>query len=48
LLSNDGLNVDGLERTWLRYVVGGLPEVVVAMDWTDGSCGPRIRKDRAV
>lgn len=35
LLSNDGLKVDGLERTWLRYVVGGLPEVVVAMDWTD-------------
>jgi hypothetical protein len=35
LLSSDGLNVDGLERTWLRYVVDGLPEVVVAMDWTD-------------
>ena len=35
LLSNDGLNVDGLERVWLRYVVGGLPEVTVAMDWTD-------------
>jgi len=35
LLSNDGRNVDGLERTWLRYVVVGLPEVVVAMEWTD-------------
>ena len=35
LLSNDGLKVDDLERIWLRYVVGGLPQLTVAMDWTD-------------
>jgi hypothetical protein len=35
LLSNDGLQIDGLERRWVRYVVGGLPELTVAMDWTD-------------
>jgi hypothetical protein len=35
LLSNEGLKVDDLERIWLRYVVGGLPELTVAMDWTD-------------
>ena len=35
LLSNDGLRVDDLERIWVRYVTGGLPEITVAMDWTD-------------
>jgi len=35
LLSNEGLKVDDLEKVWLRYVVGGLPELTVAMDWTD-------------
>ena len=35
LLSNDGLKVDDLERIWVRYVTGALPQITVAMDWTD-------------
>jgi hypothetical protein len=35
LLSNDCLKIDGLERVGVRYVVGGLSEFTVAMDWTD-------------
>ena len=35
LLSNDGLKLDDLERVVVRYVVGGLPELTVAIDWTD-------------
>ncbi|MCL2824576.1 MAG: IS4 family transposase [Polyangiaceae bacterium] len=34
LLSNDGLAMDALLRTWVRFIVGNRPEVVLAMDWT--------------
>jgi hypothetical protein len=35
LLSDDGVTIDGLERTWLRYVAGGPPKVVGSMDRTN-------------
>ena len=33
--SNTGVDVWALFASWVPYVVGGRPEVVVALDWTD-------------
>mgnify|MGYP002777811369 FL=1 len=35
LLSNSGLEMAALMALWTRYSIGGLKQVVVAMDWTD-------------
>jgi hypothetical protein len=34
-LSNTGVDVWKLFATWVPFVIGGRPEVVVALDWTD-------------
>jgi transposase len=35
LLSNDGIDIDGLLPHWIRYVAGSRTDIKVAMDWTD-------------
>ncbi len=35
LLSNENVTVGAFARTWVRFVVGPRPEVVVALDWTE-------------
>jgi hypothetical protein len=35
LLSNENVTVWGFARSWVRFVVGPRPEVVVALDWTE-------------
>jgi Transposase DDE domain len=35
LLSNGGVVLDEVLGSWVRYVIGELPSVVVAIDWTD-------------
>lgn len=35
LLSNEGINIDEVQRHWVPYVVGPRPLINVAMDWTD-------------
>jgi hypothetical protein len=35
LLSNRGIEVDGLLARWVPYVVGARTSIAVAMDWTD-------------
>lgn len=35
LLSNENVTVGSFARTWVRFVVGPRPEVVVALDWTE-------------
>ena len=35
MLSNDGIELDGVLRSWVRFVIGTHPSVVIAMDWTD-------------
>jgi hypothetical protein len=35
LLSNGGVQLADLFPSWIRYVVGPRPEVVVALDWTE-------------
>jgi len=35
LLSNDGMKLSVVLPQWVRYVVGELRSIVVAMDWTD-------------
>ena len=35
LLSNEGVSLDEALPLWVRYVVGGTPSIVVAIDWTD-------------
>lgn len=35
LLSNDGIELDTVLRSWVRFVVGTTPKLVVAIDWTD-------------
>jgi len=34
-LSNKGLDVAKLRADWARFVLGGRPEVLLALDWTD-------------
>jgi len=34
-LSNPGLDVEELRPAWARFVLGGRPEVLVALDWTE-------------
>lgn len=34
-LSNKGIDVAALTPDWVRFVLGGRPEVIVALDWTD-------------
>lgn len=34
-LSNQGIDVAALTPAWVRYVIGGRPEVIVALDWTE-------------
>jgi hypothetical protein len=36
LLSNSGIDVDGLLKRWVPHLVGQRPNIVVAMDWTIG------------
>lgn len=40
LLSNAGVDPWDLLAQWVPFVVGGRPEMVVAMDWTDWECQP--------
>ena len=35
LLSNKGLDVEALRPAWAKFVLGGRPEVLLALDWTD-------------
>ena len=35
LLSNRGIEIDGLLVHWVPYVVGSRSSIAVAMDWTD-------------
>jgi hypothetical protein len=35
LLSNSGVDVWRLFRSWVPFVVGGRPEIVTALDWTE-------------
>jgi len=35
LLSNDGIELDLVQRRWVEYVVGNHPSIIIAMDWTD-------------
>jgi hypothetical protein len=35
LLSNEGIDVDALLAHWVPFIVGGRPEIAVALDWTD-------------
>jgi hypothetical protein len=35
LLSNKGIDVDALLAHWVPFIVGGRPEIAVALDWTD-------------
>jgi hypothetical protein len=35
LLSNRGVRLDVLFHSWVRFVVGPRPNIVVALDWTD-------------
>src|ERR1700686_1269419 len=35
LLSNEGIDIDEVQRHWVPYVVGPRPLINVAMDWTD-------------
>jgi hypothetical protein len=35
LLSNPGINVDGILVHWVPFVIGARTSIVVAMDWTD-------------
>jgi Transposase DDE domain len=35
LLSNENVTVWAFARSWIRFVVGPRPEVVVALDWTE-------------
>jgi hypothetical protein len=34
-LSNKGLDVEKLRPAWARFVLGGRPEVLLALDWTE-------------
>lgn len=34
-LSNKGIDVAALMPDWVRFVLGGRPEVIVALDWTE-------------
>ena len=33
-LSNKGLDVEKLRPAWARFILGGRPEVLLALDWT--------------
>jgi hypothetical protein len=35
LLSNEGIDVDAVLAHWVPFIVGGRPEIAVALDWTD-------------
>lgn len=35
LLSNRGASLDALFHSWVRFVVGPRPDIVVALDWTE-------------
>ena len=35
LLGNEGIELEKVLRSWVRFVVGTHPSVVIAMDWTD-------------
>lgn len=35
MLSNDGLDLERVQRSWARFVIGTHPSVIIAMDWTD-------------
>jgi hypothetical protein len=35
MLGNDGIDLDGVLRSWVRFVIGTHPSVIIAMDWTD-------------
>jgi Transposase DDE domain len=35
MLSNSGMVLDTMLETWVQFVVGGRPELVLAMDWTE-------------
>lgn len=35
LLSNKGIDVEALRPAWAKFVLGGRPEVLLALDWTD-------------
>ena len=34
-LSNKGLNIEKMRPAWARFVLGGRPEVLLALDWTE-------------
>jgi hypothetical protein len=34
-LSNKGLDVENLRPAWVRFILGGRPEVLLALDWTE-------------
>ena len=38
LFSNAGVDVWKLFGSWVPYVIGERPEIVVALDWTDFEC----------
>jgi hypothetical protein len=35
LLSNQGIDLELVQRRWVEYVIGNHPSIIVAMDWTD-------------
>ena len=35
LLSNPGVDVEAIQAQWVKFVVGGRKQIVVAMDWTE-------------
>jgi hypothetical protein len=35
MLSNDGLSLDTILAAWVRFVVGDVPQLCLAIDWTD-------------
>lgn len=35
MLSNGGLDLDVIQAAWVRFVVGNVPQLTIALDWTD-------------
>jgi hypothetical protein len=43
--SNTGVDVWKLFGSWVPFVIGGRPEIVVALDWTDFDADDQALKD---
>ena len=48
LLSNPGIEVDGLCEHWVPYVIGARDRIAVAMDWTDFDADNQATEREAV